>query len=105
MTPLSLTTLSIKGSFATFSITTLCRYAECHYAECGVLFIVLLNVIMPSVVMLSVVELKETLCFTARVGMMFDLNEFVQIIQLMLGLYVISNTVVCIKNVFIYIKF
>ncbi len=50
--------------------------------------------------MLSVVELKETLCSTARVGVMFDLNELVEIIQLMLGLYVITNTVVCIKNGF-----
>jgi hypothetical protein len=39
------TTLSIKGLYVTFSIRTLC-----HYAECRDLFIVMVNVIMLSVV-------------------------------------------------------
>jgi hypothetical protein len=58
-------TLSKKGLFGTFSITTLsimtvnitifCHYAERHYAECRVLFIVMPNVIILSVVVLNVV--------------------------------------------------
>ncbi len=43
-------TLSIKGLFATFSITMLC-----HYAESRILFTIMLNVVMLNVVMLSVV--------------------------------------------------
>jgi hypothetical protein len=42
----SITTLIIKGLFATFSITTLC-----HYAECRVIFIVMLNVILLTVIL------------------------------------------------------
>jgi hypothetical protein len=46
----SIMTLSIKGFFATLSITKLC-----HNADCGILFIVMLNVIMLSFVMLHVI--------------------------------------------------
>ncbi len=60
--PLSITTfskatLSMKGLFATFSITTHCHYAECHYAQCHSLFNAMLNVIMLSEVMVSVIML------------------------------------------------
>jgi hypothetical protein len=43
-------TLSIMGSFATLSITTICiecYYAKCNYAECRISFIVMLNVVAP----------------------------------------------------------
>ncbi len=45
-------TLSIKGLFATFNITTLS-----HYSECCVLFIVMPNVILLSVVVLNIIML------------------------------------------------
>ncbi len=52
------TTLSIKGVFATLSITMLYHYADCHYADCCILFIVMLGAFMLSVVMLSVAMLS-----------------------------------------------
>ncbi len=56
----SITTLCIKGLFATFSImtlsiTTLCNYAERQFAECRVLFLALLNVILLSFNMMNVI--------------------------------------------------
>jgi hypothetical protein len=51
-------TFSIKGLFATFSITTLCHYVDSHYAECLILFIVMLIVFIQSVVMVFVVMLN-----------------------------------------------
>ncbi len=58
-------TLSIKGlqatfNMLTFSIMTLCHYAEC-FAWCSDLFIAALNVIMLNVAMLSVVASKKVL--------------------------------------------
>ncbi len=53
-----ITTLSIQGLLAKFSILTLGITALCYYAECHILFIALLNVILPSIIMLSVVMLN-----------------------------------------------
>jgi hypothetical protein len=55
----SIMTLSIKGLYATFSISdtaqlTLSKTMICHYAECRVLFIIKLNTIMLNDIMLSV---------------------------------------------------
>jgi len=60
---LSITTFSLKASFATFSITaftttTLSITTLCYYAECLVLFIVMLNVVVPSLAILSAVMLN-----------------------------------------------
>jgi hypothetical protein len=61
-TALRIMTLSLKGSYASLSMTTLCikrRYAECHYAEFRqVLFFVVLSVVMLGVIMLSVIMLS-----------------------------------------------
>jgi hypothetical protein len=62
-TTLSITTISIKGLFETFSImalsiTMLCHHAECHYAQWHILFTFMLNVVMLIVVMLSVIMLR-----------------------------------------------
>ncbi len=46
---LSITTLTIKGLFATFSIITLC-----YYTESRVIFIVMLNVILLTVILHNV---------------------------------------------------
>jgi hypothetical protein len=48
-TTFNLTTLSMKGVFATLSH---------HVCECGIVLIVMLNVLMPSVVLLNVVMLN-----------------------------------------------
>ncbi len=63
ITTFIITTPSIRGLFATFSImtlsiTALCHYAECHYAECHILFIFMLNDIMLNVIMLNVITLS-----------------------------------------------
>jgi hypothetical protein len=60
-TALSIATLSIKGLFATFSITafgimTISITMLCHYAECRILFTIMLSVDTLSVVILSVVS-------------------------------------------------
>jgi hypothetical protein len=59
-TTLSITILSTKGLFATFSITTFSTMIFgitmlYHYAECRILITIMLNVIMLSVSMLNVV--------------------------------------------------
>jgi hypothetical protein len=58
----SITTLSINGSFETFSITPSIKTPNVtklyHYAECHVLFTVLANVIMLSVILPNVVVLS-----------------------------------------------
>jgi hypothetical protein len=56
----SITTLSIKGLFATFSIMTLSMTMRCHYVECRILFTFMLNVVMVNVVMLSVIAPSTT---------------------------------------------
>jgi hypothetical protein len=60
LTTLSMTTLGIKGLFATFSITTFCHNAETFYAGFHILFFVMLSAVMqivvtPSAVMQNVV--------------------------------------------------
>jgi hypothetical protein len=50
ITTLSTMTLSIKESFATFSIMTLGTTTVGRYAECRVSFIVILSVMAPLVV-------------------------------------------------------
>jgi len=52
-------TISIRGLFATLSVTTLC-----HYAEYRVYFIVMLNVIMLNVIMLNVIMLVANAKFS-----------------------------------------
>ncbi len=52
----------------TFSITTICHYAQCRCAECRDLFIVNLNVILPSVVTLSVVTLSVVTLSVVRLS-------------------------------------
>jgi hypothetical protein len=37
---------SIKGEFATLSITIFCYNAKCHYDDCRVLFVTVLNIII-----------------------------------------------------------
>jgi len=61
--PFSITTLSVKGLFATLSITNLCHYAECSYAECRVLFVVIMSVVMLNVAILGIVILSVIVPF------------------------------------------
>jgi hypothetical protein len=51
-------TLSLKGSFATFSIMALSITTLCHYAERRIIIIIMLNVIMLIAIMLNVVALS-----------------------------------------------
>ncbi len=61
--PFSITTLSVKGLFATLSITNLCHYAEYSYAECRVLFVVIMSDVMLNVAILGFVILSVIVPF------------------------------------------